>query len=133
MNNFQKNAILISIGGLGYGAIELLWRGHTHPTMPVAGGLTFLAFTKIAEKYKHKPLILKAMLCAASATGIELAFGLVFNKALKMGVWDYSKMPCNFLGQICPTFSLLWCALAIPVLPLADFCNEKIKGTDAKK
>ena len=128
MKKTKKDATIFTIGAVGYGAIEILWRGHTHPTMPVAGGISFLIFSKIAKRYKDKPLLFKALLCAASATGVELVFGLIFNKALKMRVWDYSNMPGNFLGQICPTFSLLWALLAIPVLPLADACNEKLEG-----
>jgi uncharacterized membrane protein len=40
-----------------------------------------------------------------------------------MNVWDYSDMPFNLLGQICPSFSLLWVGIAIAFLPLAEVLN----------
>jgi uncharacterized membrane protein len=41
-----------------------------------------------------------------------------------MGVWDYSHVPFNIMGQICPMFSLLWAGIAIAFLPLADAINK---------
>lgn len=45
---------------------------------------------------------------AGIITGVELVFGLVFNRALGMGVWDYSRVPLNLWGQICLPFTLIW-------------------------
>ena len=55
----------------------------------------------------------------AAVTGVEFAFGCVFNLVLKMNVWDYSHLPLNIAGQICPLFTLLWSALAVVGLPLS--------------
>jgi uncharacterized membrane protein len=41
-----------------------------------------------------------------------------------MDIWDYSDMPLNILGQICPIFSLLWVVIALAFLPLADVLNK---------
>ena len=48
---------------------------------------------------------------ALGAWGItcaEFLTGLVVNRALGLGVWDYSKQPHNLMGQIClpPNISL---------------------------
>ena len=126
MRNLKRNAIIFTVGGIGYGAIELLWRRHTHPTMLAAGGVCFLLLSQIAEKMKDKPLVGKAALSALGITGVELGFGVVFNRLLKMNVWDYSNMPLNFLGQICPQYSALWCGLSLAVLPLADMLNCRL-------
>lgn len=45
---------------------------------------------------------------AGIITGVELVFGLIFNRALGMGVWDYSRVPLNLWGQICLPFTLIW-------------------------
>ena len=37
-----------------------------------------------------------------------VVFGLIFNCALGMGVWDYSRVPLNLWGQICLPFTLIW-------------------------
>ena len=53
-------------------------------------------------------LALKCLMGAGIITGVELVFGLVFNRALGMGVWDYSRVPLNLWGQICLPFTLIW-------------------------
>ena len=94
--------------------------------MMLAGGLSFLSFSYIAKRFKDAPLLAKAILASLTVTLIELVFGLVCNVWLKMGVWDYSSLPFNFLGQICPLFSFFWCVLALVFIPLADKMNEKL-------
>ena len=44
-------------------------------------------------------------------TAIELIGGLIFIKGMKIKLWDYSDRPLNFMGIICPEFSLIWTAL----------------------
>ena len=125
MSKIKRNALKFFIGGVGYGIIELLWRGRTHPTMLAAGGICFLAFSGISEKFKSKPLIFKAVLCAIVVTAVELVFGLVFNIIFKMHVWDYSSQPFNLFGQICLKFSFAWLLLGLVFVPLADLINGR--------
>ena len=119
-----KNVLVFFIGAVGYALIEIAWRGFTHPTMIVAGGVCFLAFSLIAERMKHLPLLIKAFSAAVAVTAVELAFGVVFNLGFGMKVWNYANMPLNFLGQICPTFSLLWCGIALLFIPIAERINK---------
>ena len=119
-----KFVLVFLIGAVGYALIEIIWRGYTHPTMIAAGGICFLVFSLIAERMRSLPLLIKAVTAAISVTAVELIFGLVFNVGLGMRVWDYSNMPLNLLGQICPTFSLLWCGLSLVFLPCADRINS---------
>ena len=125
MKIIKKYAACFTVGGVGYGIIELLWRGHTHWTMILAGGICFAVFTVIAEKCREIPIAYKVALAAACVTTVELIFGVVFNIWLRMDVWDYSKMRFNLFGQICPLYSLLWCALSAAALPLAEFISKK--------
>ena len=121
----KKNIVFFGSGGIGYGIIELLWRGRTHWTMIIAGGICFILFSHIAERYRRKALFYKAALCAIGVTGVELIFGLVFNMMLDMNVWDYSNIPFNFLGQICLLYTLIWGVLGCAFIPLADYINRK--------
>lgn len=41
-NVTEKLSFLFLFGGAGYGLIELIWRGHTHPSMVVTGGICFV-------------------------------------------------------------------------------------------
>lgn len=126
MKVFKKNSVFFTIGGIGYGIIELLWRGRTHWAMLVAGGICFVMFSRIAEKFKRRTLLCKAILCSAGVTAVELVFGIIFNMILKENVWDYSRQPLNFLGQICPLYSVLWCILGYIFVPLADKLNKRM-------
>ena len=123
--------VFFTIGGIGYAIIELLWRRKTHWSMVVAGGVCFVFFSEISKKHKNEPLLFKAALGALGVTGVELIFGIIFNKILKMDVWDYSDEAFNFLGQICPLFTLMWGGLAMIFLPLADALNEKMSRPEA--
>ena len=127
MEKIKKSALFLIIGGIGYAIIELLWRGHTHPTMILAGGICFLAFSKISERYKEKPLIFKAVISALAVTGVEFVFGIIFNVIFKMHVWDYSTQPYNLFGQVCPKFSLAWLILGFVFIPLAEAINKKVE------
>ena len=124
MKYIKKYGLLFILGAVGYAAIEIIWRGRTHWSMMIAGGLCFILFSMVAEMLNGKSLLVKAAVCAVGVTAIEFIFGVVFNIWLKMGVWDYSNVPCNIMGQICPMFSLLWVGVAIAFLPLADAINK---------
>ena len=128
MQNLKKNSLLFSIGSVGYATIELLWRGRTHWSMMLAGGICFVLFAKIAARFKRQPLLYKAILCALAVTSVELIFGIIFNIILGKDVWDYSRIPFNFLGQICLLYTVLWGFLSCAFLPLADFINKKFKN-----
>ena len=108
----KVNFLMFPIGALGYGLIEILWRGYTHFSMLLAGGICFVTFAKIGEKFKTSSAFAKACLGSAFVTAIELIFGIIFNVVLKRKVWDYSKMPFNIGGQICALYSFYWLILS---------------------
>lgn len=124
LKKLKKYALLFTIGAVGYGAIEVIWRGNTHWSMLIAGGICFILFSLVAERFKEKNILLKAAICALGVTAVEFLFGVLFNLVLKMNVWDYSNMPLNILGQICPLFTVLWAGIAIAFLPLAEAINK---------
>ena len=123
MRKLKKYALFFIIGAIGYAAIEVIWRGYTHWSMMIAGGICFSLFSLVAEKMRGG-MLAKAIVCALSVTAVELIFGIIFNLWLKMNVWDYSHIPLNFLGQICPIFTLLWGGIAFIFLPLVDVLNK---------
>lgn len=125
--------ILLLLGFYGYGLLEILWRGRTHPTMGLAGGLALISISYINNRYKHLNIIYRALLCGFAITIIELAIGYIMNIRLGANIWDYSEMPLNYRGQICLYFSVAWSLLSIPIMLLCDrfykICveNHKIK------
>ena len=90
----QKGKIkfmLFSIGAVGYGLIEIIWRGYTHWSMLGAGGICFMFFGTISEKFKKAGLFVKSLIGSTFVTGIEFVFGVVFNIILKKNVWEDRK------------------------------------------
>ena len=124
MKSFKKYALFFVIGAIGYAAVEIIWRGHTHWSMMLAGGLCLMLFSVVAERLRNKNILTKAVVCATVVTVVELVFGIIFNIWLKMNVWDYSNIPFNLFGQICPVFSLLWVGLALAIMPLVEVVNR---------
>lgn len=127
MQKLKKDGIFFVVGGVGYSLLELLWRGRTHWAMLVAGGVCFILFSRVAERFRMWPLLYKAVLCALCVTAVELVFGLVFNIALDEHIWDYSGVPLNFLGQVCFSYTVLWGILGLLFVPVADVMNRKLK------
>ena len=121
MYSLKKYALFFAVGSVGYGVIEMLWRGYTHWSMLLAGGVCFTAFSKIASCIR--PLWQKALIAAGVITSVEFVFGMVFNRLLKQNIWDYSKMRGNVLGQICPLYSALWLLLSVGFVPVAGRMN----------
>ena len=98
-----KHAVLALIGGCIYYAIEIAWRGHSHWTMAVLGGICFVLVGGINEYFPWSmPLALQGAIGAAIITALEFVAGVVLNVWLGLGIWDYSAMPFNVLGQIHP-------------------------------
>ncbi len=118
----EKLAILFGIGGLLYVAVELAWRGHSHPSMFLLGGVCFIALGLLNEVLPWElGLLWQALIGAGIITALELVTGLVVNLWLGWGVWDYSRVPFNFLGQICLPFTLAWVILAAAGIVLDDW------------
>ena len=111
----QKKALEFLFGGIGYGLIELIWRGRTHWSMVLTGGICMLAICAVNERFSGKHLLWRAGVCSAAITLAEFCVGLAVNLALGLGVWDYSGMFGNVLGQICPLYSFFWFLLSIPI------------------
>ena len=76
------------------------------------------------------PLWLQALCCAALVTAVELAAGVVLNLWLGIGVWDYSQMPGNLWGQICPQFTVFWWGLCFLFIPVFDWLRYAVAGGD---
>ena len=117
-----KTAFLFVVGGLIYILIELLWRGHTHISMFVLGGICFVAIGLINELFPWDfGFLWQSMIGAVVVTVLEFITGLVVNVWLGLNVWDYSDMPLNILGQICLPFSIAWIALSAIAIVLDDY------------
>ena len=74
--------ILFYIGGALYTLMEVLWRGHTHWTMYVLGGMCFVIIGLLNEhKFSCKgALFVQSVIGAAVITGLEFITGCIVNR-----------------------------------------------------
>ena len=99
------------LGGMAYGLMEVLFRGHTHWSMVITGGACVLTLYLIMDWTMNLPLVVAALAGAGIITFYEFCVGMLVNVSFGWHVWDYSSMPGNILGQICPLFTGLWFAM----------------------
>jgi len=109
--------------------MELIYRGRTHPSMFIAGGLSLVFLYIIAAK-SRVPAWKKWIIGGAVITTIEFITGAVVNIVLGLGVWDYYGMAMNFMGQISLGFSLLWVLLSIPTVWLLERLGNRLSRRD---
>lgn len=123
----KKGVCTFAVGAVGYCALETLWRGRTHPSMAVCGGAALTAFHDLAARSGSR-LRLCLRGCAL-ITGLELLCGLCCNRDRR--IWDYSRSPGNFRGQICPAYSALWFLLCLALsyaCPLLERHLARLEG-----
>ena len=118
MSVFEFCAVL-ALGGGAYAAVELIWRGRTHWTMVLTGGVCFAFLYLIAQS--GLPLPVQYAWGALVITALEFLVGAAVNVALGWAVWDYSREPMNLYGQICVRYTALWFLLSVPGCALARF------------
>lgn len=105
------------LGGCMYYSFELLFRGFSHWSMFVLGGICFVFFF-IQGKMVHwnDPLWRQILRCVVFVTSLEFITGIIVNKWMHWNVWDYSRLPFNIFGQICVPFMIIFsglCAIGI--------------------
>ena len=117
MERFKKLYLcteMFCAGGAGYGALEIGYRGRTHWSMILCGGVCFLILCAIARF--DLPVLVKCIIGGLAVTGVEFLTGLIVNIGLGLDVWSYDGIPLNILGQVCPRFTVLWCILCLPFM-----------------
>lgn len=55
--------------------------------------------------------------------GVELIAGYILNIRLELGIWDYSALPFNLWGQVCPQFALAW----FGIMPFAIWLEDTLR------
>lgn len=131
MDRVLKAVTLWLWGGFLYYVIEVLWRGYSHFSMFFVGGLCFYFVGEINNIFPWSlGLLWQSLIGAAIITATELISGLILNVWLGLGIWDYSDVPLNFLGQICLPFSAMWVILAGVAVCLDDYLRWRLFGED---
>ena len=127
--------LLWSWGGTVYFLLEVAFktlRGETEQiswTMLVVAVIPIIAVERCGEQLPWEvPLWLQALACALLVTAVELVSGLILNVWLGLDIWDYSHLPFNLWGQICPQFSAVWWFLCLLFIPAFDWLRWSVEG-----
>lgn len=127
--NTEKRSFLFLFGGVGYGLIELIWRGRTHPSMIITGGICFVMLYGIGKALRRRSVLLRSAISCAAITAVEFSVGVIVNLILRLSVWDYSANRFNLLGQICLLYTFLWFLLSVPLMLFVTRLCAKIENS----
>ena len=126
--------LVLLLGAAGYPLAELCWRGRTHWSMALLGGMCLCGILYVSECTEGVlDLFSRALLCSIIISEAEFIFGVMFNLIAGLGIWDYTEKPLNLLGQVCAEYSLLWLSLSLPAISLFDRCGASKERREKKK
>ena len=120
-------------GGVIYSLLELLWRGFTHWSMTVAGGVCVLLIHLFNHRLRKRSMALRCGVGCAVITAVEFSAGVIVNLLLGWNVWDYSAMYGNLFGQICPAFSCLWFLISFPACGFSSMVRRFFNAVEANE
>lgn len=114
--------ILFIFGGSIYFLTEIAFRGYSHYSMFILGGICMILIGLINEIYGWNLYIeFQVLIGLVCVLVLEFLSGCILNLWLKLNIWDYSNMPFNILGQICLPFAIIWIPLIILAIILDDY------------
>lgn len=132
MTNLYKNLILWLTGGIVYFYMEIAFRGYSHYSMLICGGICFLAVGSAGRRILENSrsalwAVIEIMISGMMIiTSIELFTGVIVNMIFHWNVWDYSEQKYNVMGQICLPYSLLWSVLSLLCVYLDNIIRKYI-------
>ena len=130
-SKIKKYEFLFFVGATIYVIIEKLYRGYSHWTMFLLGGICFIALGLINEVIPwDMPLLLQMFIGGIIITVLELITGCIVNLWLGWNVWDYSELPFNLWGQISLFSSIVWVGLSLVGIVLDDYIRWKWFGEE---
>ncbi len=121
--------------GTLYFFIEVVWKTlHGRPEM-ISWTMLLLAIVLAvplerfgAELPWDMSLMAQSAVCGVAITAVEFVAGLIINIWFGMGVWDYSTMPGNIMGQVCPQFLSVWVIASAVGIVMLDWIRYAIEG-----
>ncbi|MFI3172194.1 MAG: hypothetical protein R3Y58_07510 [Eubacteriales bacterium] len=116
----KKISNILFLGGLGgtiYYGIEIIFRGFSHWTMFVLGGICMIFIGLQGQWCEWKtPYWIQLLRSITFVSCSEFLTGMLVNKLLNWNVWDYSDRRLQLWGQVSLLFTILFaflCAFAI--------------------
>jgi len=138
----KKHFTIFMVFGILYVFIEVAYKavlsmkgslmGSSSLWMMLLGGMLGVVLGSINEKNSalgELPYILQVIFGALLVTAMEFLSGCILNRWLGFGIWDYSHLPFNLLGQINIVHSSYWLLMT----PTAFWLDDVIRHYVYKK
>jgi len=111
--------------GMIYLTIEGLWRGWTNIVMLPIGGFCGLAIGAVNQspRFYRCKMVWQCLIGTIIVLAVEFISGCILNLWLGLGIWDYTGMFGNILGQVCIQYGILWFFL----IPFAIWVEDYIR------
>lgn len=134
------NMLLWFWGGTVYFFIEVIWKTATNHPERISWVMLVVAIilSAVLERFGNYsewewPLWHQAILSTLAITVVEFITGVICNIWLGMNIWDYSNLPFNVYGQICPQYCLVWLVFSFVFIPVFDWMRYIIDGCSGHK
>ena len=116
MGQFRKRLseylFIWALGGSLYYTFELVFRGFSHWSMFVLGGICMVFFTVQGQMlHWQDPLWRQILRGTIFITAMEFITGIIVNKWMHLQVWDYTDQPFQLFGPVSYTH------LTLPTTP----------------
>lgn len=129
MRRLSEFLVLVALGGTIYYTFEMLFRGFSHWSMFLLGGisLAFFAWQGLWMGWTDS-LWMQVIRCSVFVTAGEFITGIIVNKWMRWAVWDYSDQPFQLFGQICAPFAILFSGLCVVGIFLSAYLLHWVYG-----
>lgn len=123
----KRDLIIFFIFGIMYVTIEVLFRGYSHISMFILGGLCGLIIGHLDEWMPKISIIKQCILGSIIITLLEFVFGYILNIKLGLNIWDYSNLKFNIMGQVSLLFTGAWIILSFPAIKIDNYLRKQIE------
>ena len=124
MKKLSEYLFLWAVGGSLYYGFELFFRGYSHWSMFVLGGICFVFFDIQGKMLKWQdPMWRQVLRCVVFVTSMEFITGIIVNKWCHLNVWDYTGLPFHIFGQICLPFMIIFSGLCTIGIVLSGYLS----------
>lgn len=110
--------------------LEIAVRHYSHYSMILCGGMATLLCGGLNQTFKRMSVLLQMVISAVIVSELEFITGYIFNIGLNCGIWDYSDVSLNLMGQICIPYSLLWMLIAPAMIYVDDNIRCNLFGEE---
>ena len=124
VKRLSEYLFLWALGGTLYYSFEMMFRGFSHWSMFLLGGICLVFFAQQGMWTGWTaPLWKQVGWCVIFVTACEFITGILVNK-----VMDYTDQPFQIMGQICLPFTIIFSGLCAVGILLSGYLLHFLYG-----